>query len=70
MTRQEVIAKLKQLLDESEQIINTREHRTIGVDEFLDMYANCELTYESLSKNAKEGWQDIFDEWKEKGILN
>ena len=65
-------SKVVTLLDNEGIRIKTRENRSVLVEDFSNMFAGCELTYESLRDKAQEldnGWVEIFDEWNSQGIF-
>ena len=72
MTRDEVIKKLRSIVNEENEVIHTRESRSIYIEDFLSIFKECKLEYESLLSKIddKSGWKKILDEWKQKGILN
>lgn len=78
MTRSEVIKKLSDLIEEhngEEVIVLDREldngYLFISVDDFVNTFAEHELTYESLKTHEyfNAGWKEYFDFWKEEGII-
>jgi len=51
--------------------IKTRENRTVEIDVFLERFKGVTLTYDELIRheNCVGGWEDIFNIWKEKGLI-
>ena len=72
MTIDEIKEKLNSLIID-DKFFQTRESRAVTFERFLQMFGECELTYQSLIEKdgiQDSGWKDIFDEWKEKGLIN
>ena len=71
MTEEDVLNALSLLIEGN--TLKTRVGRYTSVDWFLKTYEDYELTYDSLVSYPNvvdNGWKSIFDEWKQKGILN
>jgi hypothetical protein len=70
VTRQDVEVGLAELIEGD--IIHTREGRLITIDDFVARFSGAQLTHESLIQAAHpgDGWHDIFDEWKGRGIIS
>ena len=57
---------------ENPTIFKSRENPESWTDivVFVDNFVTCESTYESLSSVVSDsGFQSIFDEWKQRGLL-
>lgn len=56
--------------DAGVKILKTRENRYTTVDFFVSHYGSENLTYERLMSIKLEGWEKVFDNWKEKGVFD
>ena len=78
MTRYEVIETFADLIEEhndEEVIVVQREldegFLFISVDDFVETFAEHELTYESLKTHEyfNAGWAEYFERWKNEGYI-
>lgn len=71
MTIEQLRVGLKSIIV-GENEIQTREGRYCDIDWFLQTFGDRVLTYDSLINHPEAermGWVEIFDEWKEKGLI-
>jgi len=72
MTRQEIKETLPIIYNPMGiEAIDLDDDADITIEDFLYLFGDAELTYESLINHPKARFYKAnFDEWKEKGILN